>query len=100
MKTIKKLLKDDGVLVVRSVDDGSKIFFHDDEIIRTIIDVHHKSPSVSDIMNGRKLFYQLKMADYNNILMEYQISDTVNLTYEERMQLYDKAEALECKGII
>jgi hypothetical protein len=51
-------------------------------------------------MNGRKLFYQLKMADYNNILMEYQISDTVNLTYEERMQLYDKAEALECKGII
>lgn len=86
---LKDALRDNGVLVIRSIDDGLRICYPDPKgIFRKIIEVSSKE---SDRTNGRKLYTLLKNAGYKDIEFEYKVADTLNLSPQQRLDFFSEA---------
>ena len=88
LRRIKQYLADDGIVVIRGSDDGSKLAYNDDGIMKEIIDSTLKIPYVSDRYNGRKIYTNFKKAGYKTVTMYSYMRDISNLDYDEREQLF------------
>lgn len=86
---LRKLLKPGGFVILRGSDDGSKLAYPDEQrLVPNIMSMTREVEGSSDRENGRKLYTQLKKAGFSQIRMLYDIKDTVNMTLDERMSLY------------
>lgn len=91
-KVRRVLLKDGGGVIIKSFDDGSKTCFPDpDCILEKIIEKTASLPIVSDRFNGRKVYSFFWKAGFRNIKALYSINDTVGLSCDERLDLYDES---------
>ncbi len=89
IKDIYNLLDDKGVLVIRDVDDGTKIYYPDENrIIANLMKVSTDSPHTADRWSARKLYSRLKNAGFTKIDIQYYPLDTLNRSREEREQIF------------
>lgn len=88
LKRIRKFLSDDGIIIIRGSDDGSKLAYNDDGLMKKIIDLTLKVPFVSDRYNGRKIYSQLKKTGYNNVKLYSYMRDLSSLDYDDRELLF------------
>lgn len=91
LRRVKKFLSSEGILIIRGSDDGSKMAYNDDGLMKKIIELTLKVPNVSDRYNGRKIFSLLKKAGYEHITMHSYMRDISSLDDEEREQLFNES---------
>lgn len=88
IKELKKLLNKGGMIIIRGSDDGTKISYGDDGLIEKIIQSSYQVDGISDRHNGRKLYTWVVDAGFANVRMHTSITDTSNMTYEEKQGLF------------
>ena len=88
IKELKKLLNKGGMIIIRGSDDGTKISYGDDGLIEKIINSTYQIDGLSDRHNGRKLFTWVVDAGFSNVRMHTSVTDTSNMTYEEKQGLF------------
>lgn len=88
LKRIKNFLSDDGIILLRGSDDGSKLAYNDEGFMKRIIELTLKVPNVSDRYNGRKLFSQLKKSGYSDINIFSYMRDISSMDLDERENLF------------
>lgn len=88
LRRIKTFLNDDGIIIVRGSDDGTKAAYNDNGIMREIIDLTASIADVSDRFNGRKIYTQLSQAGYRDVRMYSYMRDLSAMNYEERELLF------------
>lgn len=91
-KLRRNLLSDNGGIILKAFDDGSKICYPDpDKILQKIIDKTAALPIVSDRFSGRKIYSQYWKAGFRCIKSFYIINDTVGLSCDDRLDLYEES---------
>lgn len=90
LRNLRKLLSDDGFIIVRGSDDGSVIAYNDNGLVQKIIDRHLATPGISDRLNGRKIYYQLYTSGYKHIKMFNYVKEISSLDFDERMEVFDE----------
>lgn len=99
---IKKILTPNGVLIVRTIDDGCKLFYSNNHsaslnsAFNKLIDL---SKYEGDREHGRKLYYQLKSRGFNTIKMHYQTRDTIDTTELDRSRIFKESLAWRAEPI-
>jgi SAM-dependent methyltransferase len=89
---LRKLLKKDGIIILRGSDDGTKIGYPDKQaLIESLVKLTSEVKGVSDRINGRKLYTQVKKSGFKNIKVLYNIKDTANMEPEERYALFEES---------
>ena len=88
IKQLKQLLNKGGMLIIRGSDDGTKISYGDDGLIEKVIKSSYQVDGLSDRQNGRKLYTWLVDAGFFNVKMHASVTDTSNMTYEEKQGLF------------
>lgn len=88
LKRLRRLLADDGYMIVRGSDDGSVIALNDDGLTQKIIDKCINTVGFSDRRNGRKLYNQLANAGYRDIKVETSLKDISNLSIDGRDEIF------------
>lgn len=84
-----EILSDDGVLVIRGADDGSKMCHPGGELMSEfLLRYNNLINSVSDRYFGRKMFKLLYDAGYVNIRMRYSVSDTCEKSRLQKELMY------------
>ena len=91
LKRIRKYLKDGGIIIIRGSDDGSKLAYNDNGLMKEIIALTTKISNVSDRFNGRKIYTQLLMAGYRNVSMFSYMRDLSLMDYDERAALFNES---------
>lgn len=90
LRKLRKLLKPNGVIIVRGSDDKSKLC-SDTELLNQIIDKTLMQSGVSDRLNGRKIFTQLETTGLKNIKIYSFARDTSTLDWEEKTCLFNES---------
>lgn len=88
LKRLRRLLADDGYIVVRGSDDGSVIALNDDGLTKKIIDKCMNTVGFSDRQNGRKLYNQLVNAGFRDVKVETSLKDISNLSIDGRDEIF------------
>lgn len=88
----RRLLSDKGAIIIKGFDDGSKICYPDsDHLLDDIIKMTSSNVTVSDRYNGRKIYNRLKLAGFSNFYRQYIINDTIDMTIDDRYDLYEES---------
>lgn len=90
LRNLRRLLSDDGFIIVRGSDDGSVVAYNDNGLVQKIIDRHLATPGISDRLNGRKIYYQLYTSGYKHIKMFNYVKEISSLSFDERMDVFDE----------
>lgn len=90
LRNLRRLLSDDGFIIIRGSDDGSVIAYNDNGLVQKIIDHHLATPGISDRLNGRKIYYQLYTSGYKHIKMFNYVKEISGLNFDERMEVFDE----------
>jgi SAM-dependent methyltransferase len=89
-RKLRSLLKDNGTLVIRDLDDNSKLMYPRSDILDYIIKETKEAPGQSDRESARKLYYELTKAKFSIININYDFSDTIGLDYEQRLAFFNE----------
>ncbi len=102
LSKIKKIINPNGVLVVRSIDDGCKLFYSNghgsslNEIFDRLMEI---SSYEGDRNHGRKLYCQLRLSGFNEIQMHYQSKDTIKMSNQDRAKTFNESLAWRAEPI-
>ena len=91
MKRLKKYMNDGGIIIVRGSDDGSKLAYNDNGLMKQIIDLTTQTSNVSDRFNGRKIYTQLSRAGFKDIKMYSFMRDISDYDFESRARLFTES---------
>jgi len=102
LSKVKKIIKPNGVLVARSIDDGCKLFYSSNHL-NSLNEAFNKLMQLSkyegDRNHGRKLYYQLKLSGFNEIQMHYQIKDTIGMSGQDKAKTFKESLAWRAEPI-
>lgn len=90
LRNLRRLLADDGFIIVRGSDDGSVVAYNDNDLVKKIIDHHTRTPGISDRFNGRKIYYQLYTSGYKQIKMMNYTKEISDKDFDERMDVFNE----------
>ena len=96
---LKDILTDRGVLIIKVPDDSFKFCYPDDEhLLKRIFDLYEneimKKQNITrftDRYIGKKVYSYLKNAEYNDINLYYNVTDTINKSLKERIKLFESS---------
>ena len=89
LRNMYSLLKKNGILFIRDLDDSAKIFYPDpNQICNYVINKTKTIPGQSDRESSRKLYHYAIQAGFKYPKMYYDIKDTINTTIQERKELF------------
>lgn len=88
LKKLKLLLNQNGAIIVRGSDDGSKLACNDENLVGKIINLYNKAEGISDRYNGRKIYSQLWDSGFKDIKMFFDVLDTSQLNKEQRLKMF------------
>lgn len=88
LKKLKPFLNKGGFIIVRGSDDGSKMTYHDKNLVEKIIKLYNKAEGISDRYNGRKIYSQLYDAGFENIKMFFEVKETSALTSQQKQAVF------------
>ena len=83
LKKLKLLLNQNGAIIVRGSDDGSKLACNDENLVGKIINLYNKAEGISDRYNGRKIYSQLWESGFKDVKMFFNVLDTSQLNKEQ-----------------
>jgi hypothetical protein len=90
LRNLRKYMANNGVIILRSPDDGSKLTYNDDGLLEKIINFGRKANGVSDRFNGRKLFGYLFNAEFRDIKIKSYMRDTTCFDIDDQRPLLFK----------
>jgi len=90
LRTIRKHMSENGVIIIRTIDDGSHIADGDDGIVDRIIYLSGSVKGGSDRYNGRKIYRFLLNAGLRDIKMKSYMKDTTSFDADSRQLLFDE----------
>ena len=90
LRNLRKILSDDGFILVRGSDDGSMVAYNDNGLVQKIIEHHLAIPGVSDRLNGRKIYYQLSTSGFKDIKMMNYVKEISTKDFDERMDIFNE----------
>ncbi len=88
LRTVRRVLANDGFIIIRGSDDGSMVTFNDDGLIQKVIDLHLSCDGISDRLNGRKIYSQLVSSGYKNVKMLNWVKEISGMDLDERYEIY------------
>lgn len=88
LRVMRGIMNDNGVIILRGADDGSKICFPNNEIMDQVINMYMSYEGVSDRLNGRKIYNQLYKTGFKDLKMQYLIKDTAGMDFDTRNNLF------------
>ena len=88
---LRRFLADDGYVILRGSDDGSKLCYPGSDLMDQIIEKSLTAHGVSDRLNGRKLYTQLFDTGYHDIHIFSNIKDLSNMDYDDRDDLFHES---------
>lgn len=101
LKLLKNKLTDGGIIILKVPDDSLKHCYPDDEdLLHRIFDLYENKimrnqeiTKFTDRYIGKKVPVWLKQNGYKDVKVFYSISDTLNKTLEERLELFNRTIA-------
>lgn len=91
LRNIRNFIVDDGFILLRGSDDGSKLCYPHDKELKKILEKYSNAQNTSDRENGRKLFNQLRNSGYDRIKVMSFMQDTSQLSWSEKEQLFSES---------
>lgn len=91
LRKLRRFLTDNGHIILRGSDDGSKLCYPDNNLMTQIIQKSLTAEGVSDRLNGRKLFTQLADSGYRNIHVFSNMKDLSSIDYDDRESLFKES---------
>ncbi len=91
LRKIRKYLSDDGIIIVRGSDDGSKLAYGDDNTMEEIINLTMEVENVSDRFNGRKIYNFLCCSGFSKVKMYSFAHDTSSLDCDQKILLFNES---------
>ena len=88
LRNIRKVLADDGYIIIRGSDDGSIVTYNDDGLIQKVVDLHLSCDGISDRLNGRKIYSQLVSSGYKNVKMINWVKEVSGMDLDERNEIF------------
>ncbi len=90
LKRIRKYLSNDGMIIIKDIDDGYNIAYPDDggEFAKAIA-LCNIDPYAGYRQSGRQIYTQLSRSGYKNIKLEKCGLTTIGMDYDERSALFD-----------
>ena len=88
LRNIRKVLADDGYVIIRGSDDGSIVTYNDDGLIQKVVDLHLSCDGISDRLNGRKIYSQLVSSGYKNVKMINWVKEVSGMDLDERNEIF------------
>ena len=88
LRRVRRVLSNDGFIIIRGSDDGSTIAVNDDGLVQKVIDLHLSCDGISDRFNGRKIYSQLISSGYKNIKMLNWVKEISNMDLDERYEIF------------
>lgn len=93
IKNVYKIMRDNGIIYIRSVDDCLHIAYPKCELMDEIIDKSAKCKGMSDRFHARKLYDYFLKAKFDNITYYNHYIDTIGKDLKQRSMIYDSAFA-------
>jgi 2-polyprenyl-3-methyl-5-hydroxy-6-metoxy-1,4-benzoquinol methylase len=97
LRSIRKCMSTNGVILIRSSDDGSKLACNDDGLLEKIIELSKKSRSGADRFSGRKLYGYLLNAGFDQIKIMSFMRSTLDFDVDHRQNLFDESFAYRAR---
>ncbi|MGM9858310.1 MAG: methyltransferase domain-containing protein [Bacilli bacterium] len=88
LRNVRKILADDGYIIIRGSDDGSIVTYNDDGLIKKVVDLHLSCDGISDRLNGRKIYSQLVSSGYKNVKMINWVKEVSGMDLDERNEIF------------
>lgn len=88
LRNVRRILSNDGFIIIRGSDDGSMVTFNDDGLIKKVIDLHLSCDGISDRLNGRKIYSQLVASGYKNVKMINWIKEISGMDLDDRYEIF------------
>lgn len=88
LRNVRRILANDGYIIIRGSDDGSMVTFNDDGLIQKVIDLHLSCDGISDRLNGRKIYSQLVSSGYKNVKMINWVKEISGMDLDERYEIF------------
>ena len=91
LEKLKPFMNKGGFIIVRGSDDGSKMAYHDKNLVAKIIKLYNSADGISDRLNGRKIYSQLYMAGFESIKMFFEVKETAALLPAQKQVVFDQS---------
>ena len=89
LKNARTLLKNDGSLYIRDMDDGLSVAYPDEKnIVTRTLDISNRIPYTGYRHCGRQIYSYLKKCGFKKIEIGEEIIDTINMDFDERNMLF------------
>ena len=90
LRKLKRLLKPNGILVIKDIDDGLN-FAYPDELgnFERVYEICNNNETSGDRKNGRGIYTKLHGAGFRTIELRKQGFSTIGLTYDEKEAFWD-----------
>lgn len=89
IRSTRKLLTDDGILIIRDSDDANKIAYPDKEkYLQTIIEKTEKAPGMPNYRIGRELPLLIRNSGFTLCDIRTDIHTTIQMNYEEKEEFF------------
>lgn len=88
LRNVRRVLSNDGYIIIRGSDDGSMVTFNDEGLIQKVIDLHLSCDGISDRLNGRKIYSQLVSSGYKNVKMINWVKEISGMDLDERYEIF------------
>lgn len=93
LRNLRKIMKKNSYIILRGSDDGSKICYPKSDLLENILKKTLDAKGVSDRLNGRKIFSQLKNAGFCDIKIFSCMRDTSCMQYDRLSELFQESFA-------
>lgn len=99
LKKLKNMLTDRGIIIIKVPDDSFKLCYPDKEdLLNKIFKLYEDKiinkqniTKYTDRHIGKKVFSYLKENNYQNVKLYYNITDTLNMTCDEKLKLFNSS---------
>ena len=89
MRNTRKLLRRDGMLIIRDCDDSNKMAYPDrDGILNEIVDISEKLTGMPNFYIGRELPLLIRNGGFDITDVRLDIESTINMTFEEKEDFF------------
>lgn len=85
LRKCRRLLKNDGIIFIKDIDDGLNFAYPDDDnSFERIYKICDKNETSGERRNGRQIFTNLYRAGFRKVVLEKSGFSTIGMSYEEK----------------
>ncbi len=88
-KCIRKILKDEGVIIIKDIDDGLNLAYPDSGDFARVYSICDSNEPSGNRYTGRQIYTDLYDSGFRKIQLEKQGFNTIGMSYDERELFFD-----------